>query len=257
MTSRLWRRVAGATATAGLLIWGLLVFRSRENAGHTPNYGDLPTWLTFAAAAVGIPFAAYSFVLQRRQLTEQQRTIAEEFARQKKRDELLDVQLEQTRAAGRAMVRAQAEMIDLVFDTWETETDQVDGYGDPVPGDLLHLARVTNKSSRPIWEVRCRLQKTSSSPDVPAVSVGRYQADPIGRYWMPPTSGESAALIRPGGEHGFVFDAKISETASARMYVTFTDDAGNRWKIDHDLHLVQSDGVPGGRPVATAGREGI
>lgn len=53
-----WPIVVGALILAAL-IGGYFIFRWRENEGHNPNYGDVPTWLTFLAAAVGIPFALY------------------------------------------------------------------------------------------------------------------------------------------------------------------------------------------------------
>jgi hypothetical protein len=224
---------------------GYLIFWLRENDGHSPAYGDVATWLTFVAAAVGIPFAIYQFVLQRRQLAEQAKTIKEEFARQQKRDELLDAQLDQARADRRVLIRAQAEKVDLMFAGWESPISELTEEGDREPGKLFHLARVINNSSRPIRDVRCRLKKDHQALSNPATRVGKYEvfSPAQGLRGMSPKRGEAAALIRPGDEYGFVFDTKLSDAPDALMSVTFTDDAGTRWRIDHNLHLQQDSDV--------------
>lgn len=44
-------------------------------------------------------------------------------------------------------------------------------------------------------------------------------------------------LIRVGEQWAFVFSYPVSRYRSAKMSVTFTDDAENKWHLDHDLHL--------------------
>ena len=73
---------------------------------HQIDWGDAPTWGAPIAAVLGGTVALY-------QLREQRRAITDEFARQAKRDALLDAQLEQSRAEREAMLRAQAEQVDL------------------------------------------------------------------------------------------------------------------------------------------------
>jgi hypothetical protein len=110
LTARRSAAVVGGAALLALACWWL---RWRESHGHHPSWGDVPTWLTFVAAELGVPFAIYQFNQQRTQLKEQQAAIADEFARQAKRDELLDEQLRQARSANRALTRQQAEQISL------------------------------------------------------------------------------------------------------------------------------------------------
>jgi len=235
------RLLLSVVGFAAFVAAGYLLFRWREDHGHHPAYGDIPTWLTFAAAVLGIPFALYQLRMQRRQLAEQQKTIADEFARQQKRDQLLDAQLEQTRAAHRVLIRSQADLVDLVFDTWEAPTEETTPVGDPAVGELFHMARVVNNSSRPIRDVSCRLKKHHTALSDPALKVGEFTSRvPFeGMEVFSPEPAETAALIRPGKEFGFVFGTTVSDAPNALMYVTFIDDAGTRWRIGHDLRLYQ------------------
>jgi hypothetical protein len=59
------------------------------------SWGDAPTWLTFIAAAFGIPFALFQFNMQRTQLREQQTEIDAGRKRQELQDKLLSFQLQQ------------------------------------------------------------------------------------------------------------------------------------------------------------------
>lgn len=211
-------------ATAGLLWW------ADTTKNERPNFGDLPTWLTFVAAGVGVPLVIIQFA-------DQKKAIKEEFAKQQKRDELLDEQLAQVRAANNVLIRAQAEKIDLKFGTWPMRVP--DGAGGFTEADPRYLARVVNGSSRPIRDVCCRLKQNPSALSDRPVEIGKYEAYSISgaRGMDPKPGGDDVALLRSGEEYGFVFGALTTTAPDALMYVTFTDDAGTRWRISHDLHL--------------------
>jgi len=87
--------------------------------------------------------------LQRDDLALQREAIAAEAERNRKRDELLDGQLEELRRRQRALDRQQANRIRVEWDQSGpppgVEVEQ---------GDAVHVALVINKSPRPIREVR-------------------------------------------------------------------------------------------------------
>jgi len=203
------------------------MFRSRENGGHHPEYGDVATWLTFLAAAVGIPFALYQF-------GEQRKTIKEEFERRQKSDQLLDGQLQQVRAANRALIRQQAEGVDLHLDSWRPLTGQ-DGQGRPILGASQHLARVANKSQRPIREVSCTLvnEDTGITGSVNQIFHSANNA-------LDPRPGYSVETIRADEEYAFGFEDLCGQD-HVRMTVAFVDDAGTEWRLGDDMHLEQVD----------------
>lgn len=232
---RLLLTALGVAVLAG----AYFVLRWRENHGHHPAYGDVATWLTFVAAAVGIPFAVYQFALQRRQLADQQKAITDEFSRQQKRDRLLDEQLKEIELRGRIIERQQAEKIGLTFTT--TVDDWAPEGWQKIPGGY-HIAVVANDSHRPIWNVRCRISPEGGQGGTGSEQVGRFKETGVAAMHRSGVFTDLARtmaleLIRPGDAWGFMFSISAQQYPQARMSVLFTDDADIEWRIDHDLHL--------------------
>ena len=56
-------------------------------------------------------------------------------------------------------------------------------------------------------------------------------------FFSEDADGSRVSLIRADQAYGFVFPFDIHDHRMARISARFTDDAGLRWQIDHDLHL--------------------
>jgi hypothetical protein len=218
----------GSLVVIGILVGGYFVFHWRENRGYHPAYGDVATWLTFLAATVGIPFALYQFADQRQ-------AIKGEFARQRERDELLAGQLKQVDLANRMSIRRQAEGVDFRPDTWRPVKGQ-DGKGQPIFAAEQYLARITNASKRPIRDVSCVIFNEDTGV---RGSVNQLFACVNGA--LDPRAGESVGTIRTSEQYGFGF-ADLCNQDRIQMTVSFTDDAGIKWRLDQDLHLEQDGG---------------
>lgn len=223
-----WWQALGALVVVVIIVGGYFAFRWRENDGHHPVYGDVATWLTFLAAAVGIPFALYQFADQRQ-------AIKGEFARQQERDELLAGQLQQVGLANRVLIRQQAESVDLHPDSWQPLTGR-DSQGEPILGAAQHLARLKNKSKRPIRDVSCTIFNEDSGDNGPVNRLFEYVDNKL-----VPRAGESVKTIRADEAYGFGF-ADLCNQDRVQMTVSFTDDAGVKWRLGQDLHLEQDGG---------------
>ena len=111
---------------------------------------------------------------------------------------------------------------------------------DVAPGDVVHMAVVTNESRRPIRDVACKYG------DNIAVVVGRLvdqQPDAPGNPsrlvdWL---NRPEAEVIRAGETYGFAFELKSNQVLliDGRGEGRFTDDVGLHWQLDGDLHLEQ------------------
>lgn len=200
---------------------------------HQISWGDAPTWgATIAAVAAGAA-ALYQLALTRRQLHEQQEVFTAEFARQVKRDALVDAQLRQAVAAARGLEREQADKVHVRFKRTETVLE---------PFDLeIHMAVVHNESGRPIRHVIARIEATPASGFVAADRVIGLDT-----AYVPTTSGYAIretrqdmrqAIIKHDEMWGFAFERGVDKYPDARMSVEFEDDAELRWRIDHDLSL--------------------
>lgn len=193
-----------------------------------PNWGDIPTWLAFAAAAIG----GAGVLLQ---LAEQQRQIAAAASRNERRDKLLDTQLAEAQERVRAYARRQAELV------------RFRGFpGRPGKGGWCEVA---NGSTRPIRWVQCKelgpgpevapseyrigVRSSSASIDDSHADVMNYMpADPrevdqqqgIYRNLL------AGQVIRVG------FPAR-RPGALPRYAVRFLDDAVAKWQLNDDMHL--------------------
>ena len=110
---------------------------------------------------------------------------------------------------------------------------------DAAPGEVVHMAAVSNDSRRPIQNVVCKYG------DSTAVMVGRLvdrqQGAPGGSpRLIDSLPRPSARVIRAGETYGFAFELNSHRILiGGRGEARFTDDAGLHWQLDEDLHLKQ------------------
>lgn len=224
------RRVLTGIVAVAVFVAAYLVLRAREDHGHQPAWGDVPTWLTFVAAALGIPFALYQFNIQRKQLSEQQSELEKVRKRQESQDALLAVQLRQTEVSLQVFKRQQAESIDLTF----MATDNPPA-GHPA-GGYFGVVVVQNKSRRPIRNIAAYLSFDDEKTWLEAVEVGR-PTKTMGLVLQESRNDFKEAFIRSGDEWGYKFAASFAMGQEVAFYVEFIDDAGNGWRLDEALSL--------------------
>jgi len=169
--------------------------------------------------------------LQRDDLALQREAIAAEAERNRKRDELLDGQLEELRRRQRALDRQQANRIRVEWDQSGpppgVEVEQ---------GDAVHVALVINKSPRPIREVRAgmslhneKYRHASSIRPIlgdapaPAYEVQDYRVDVV------------------QADEGYAFVFPFSVRKAARLAVRFVDDEGREWQVEDDYSVREYD----------------
>jgi len=182
---------------------------------HEIDFGDLPTWLATVAAIVGGGIALYQLRAQRIALTE-------EFERQRKRDELLDARLDQSRAEREAMVRAQAEDVELKHARRASEVGPI------------QIAIVRNNSRRPIRDIRAFLQRPGEAW-IPAAAL-----EEVSRPHL--VAGSRCDLLRANDRVVFAFDVQVEASPDVRRAVEFRDDNAVMWRIDDDLSLHRIEG---------------
>jgi hypothetical protein len=202
--------------------------RHRESAGDGSlpgvsgiNWGDFPTWCAVFVGAVGGTAALI-------QLRQQGNVLKGEVERNKRRDQLLDGQLSEVQQAERFRQRSQAERVDL---TWNSIG----------PGSY---AQVVNDSRRPIRNVRCQIRLRTGDL-ILADQAGELM--PVSREgvsgWAADkdavVKGWHIAVIRGGGRATFEFRSVKCDPRGSSLMARFTDDAGQDWSLDHDLHLVR------------------
>lgn len=208
------RGVIAAAAVAGFLV-GMVFFG--EPWHLPPAWGDVPTWLLAAGAAI----TAWLALMQLRDLRE---WIAKEAVRNSKRDQLLDKQIAE---AGR---REESERRRLVEDVEVTFSGKT-GY-------------VANASKRPLNDVTCGVmskvdRNSLASPD----RCGEVAPGPGGGGWMfLPGSKEVSRfeVLRPGASCGFSFESSHRDPDCV-LVAWFTDDDGFRWQLDEYQHLTRSE----------------
>ncbi len=216
-------------ALAGLALGGALGF-IWQAPGRASTWADVRTWVTFAVVLVGVPTALVQLNLQRLQLRSQQQVISDEAVRNQRRDKLLDGQLAELEQRARVLERQQAEAVELSHEPGAS----VPGADDP--SKPVHMAVVVNGSARPIRDVVCRIKP---HPAQDYDFEARIVAELVGGQppLRNPRQAGQAPLIRAGQAFTFRFSFPFADHPDARIKVRFTDDAGLRWQIDHDLHL--------------------
>lgn len=179
------------------------------------NWGDVPTWLAVSAAAVGGTVALI-------QLRQQSNVLKGEVERNKRRDELIDGQLQELRERAQDRARNQAEGIKVDLD------------GLP---DGPYKVIIRNLSDRPITDV------------VAGIIVQPYDGGDPQTWWayewhtigsrafgdLPErTGGSTIPVLKPEDM------ARSTCNGSGKnplLVARFNDDAGRRWKLDHHMHL--------------------
>jgi hypothetical protein len=189
-----------------LLVAAVLVFL-RLARHRQVDYGDVPTWMAFAAAAV-------AGLIALGQLRSQQREIERQ---------------------ARVLERQQATSVTL---GWSPGTGS--DIGDPVPGPdaYLSIVFVSNGSGSPIRNVACQI--------LPA-GADRMNPWAAGNYWpeqarvrlrpiMEPVTGlDVASLVLGGRSAGFLFEYVIQKDTG--LIARFTDYEGRYWEINDLMQL--------------------
>jgi hypothetical protein len=231
------KRISWLSIAAALVIGGVIGFVWHA-PGRPSTWGDIRTWLTFAAVAIGVPAAIIQLDLQRRQLRSQQEVIAADAERRKDRDTLLEGQLRELEQRTIVAERAQAEQVEF---SWRSSVP-LEGREDV---GQIWMGVVQNASQRPIRDVVCRIQPHPAQGfDFGALGVGQLESAGIGSAAQMPVFtgamlGDRVPLIRVGQTWGFKTEIRFADHGVARMKVRLTDDAGLHWEIDPDLHLMK------------------
>ena len=198
---------------AGGVIGGLIAF-----AWHAPGgpktWDDVRSWATFFVLPLGFSVAAYELNLQRRLQFDGQA------ARQEATDDLLDRQRREMTRTELARQREQAERVTVY---WYPSADD--------------LAEVHNKSKRPITRIAAEV--TVALPEGGMVTHHANACTKLDSEPAFPTASARPgvmSLIPPGSEGEFRFPYS-GDDQDARLLVRFCDDAGQRWQLDHLMHL--------------------
>jgi len=229
------RTIAAVAVATGCVLGGVIGF-AWHAPGRPVTWDDIRTWAAFAAVVVGVPVAIYQLYLQRRQLADQQAILEGEIERNKRRDQLLDGQLNELEQRSRVAERAQAEAIDV---------ELVDSTDDPP----IFMGNITNRSRRPIRDAICRITGADGPDDQVAGTIGVLADWKLGGQVarrimvsnVEPGRNGCAPLIRVGGTMCFGFTCGRRDLPDAQAVARFTDDAGLHWEIGPDLHLRKLD----------------
>jgi hypothetical protein len=199
-----------------------------------PAWGDIPTWLAFIAASVAGSAALI-------QLSQQQKQITEEAARNVERDKLLRTQLAEAAERMNAIRRQQAEHV--ILDGFSI-TREIDGDG------RIGRCEVTNGSGRPIRNISCRMPLEGN-----LITPSEFQLveelHPVlgtpgpgtGFTYVPAIEG---TFDLGAGKYFHLLDNQIVRAVfpmgndgseQAQYIIRFTDDAEVRWQLDSDMRL--------------------
>jgi hypothetical protein len=212
--------VVGAVAgfVAGLLAFG--------DPWHLqPNWGDAPTWIL---AALALSAGIATFI----QLNILRLQFGADRAREHKRDNLLDKQLEEAQRRVDEDRRRQAEDVEIQLR--------------PSPLRPEFRVIVINRSRRPIFDVSCVVMdadlRSDRSVKPPLKSYARAIVD------LPRLSPDHEVpilfavdevhlkVLKPNDASAFIF--KLEEIPTAYLVSSwFTDDAENKWELDQYQHL--------------------
>ena len=136
------------------------------------------------------------------------------------------------------------KMLTIDFPNYSEE--DTDGFAVSV-GDPVHVAVVANRSRRPIRQVTCSAGQQPGD-EVFGLSPYRYEPVMIGRgsgktakpFFAPWIPASVERRIRPD-KHVRSSSDPANRVLWDAEKVTFTDDAGLCWSIDHDQHLERLD----------------
>lgn len=153
-----------------------------------------------------------------RQSTEQARLI-----------ELQTRQLERLNSEAAALRRAQAEAVTLVHYAARVNFFGVEQWSEE------EAVLVVNESSRPIRDLCSRIFDSAGNP-VPSSLVKNQEPPWRGQPIDDPatTQYEPVSLLRKGERLLFLWSFSFM---GGPCLLRFTDDAGNRWQLDQDMHL--------------------
>jgi hypothetical protein len=180
---------------------------------HSVAWGDVPTWLEFVVVFIGLPAALLQLNMQRIQLREQQRELAEHRLLQD---------------------RQQADKVNLTRDQSDSAPATYSATGQ------VWMAVVTNDSERPIRDVASRIQIVRDGPLIGDARIGELipmLSAQSGRAFQDLSTGNQVAIIRINHSYGFAFSVGADGHPTAHVMARFTDDAGLHWQLDQDLHL--------------------
>jgi hypothetical protein len=205
-------RVVGL-AVASLFIGFLVALLLFGEPWHLPpDWGDIPTWLLVVLGAAGGWVALAQLSILRQQ-------IADEAERNNKRDKLLDKQLEM-------LQRQQAENVKAIR---TSSPNGSSGY-------------VANDSDRPIRAITCKIMSKVDRHNLASPArCGVVERTPGG--WQFPESPKPVPDLEnllPHTRGCFTFPDLRVEPDHV-LVAWFTDDAGFRWQLDENLHLVTTD----------------
>ncbi len=222
------------TGSVGLLVGFLiaaLVFAGPWK--FPPNWGDIPTWLAVVVASAGGAIALSQLRGQQDQFRQQSIQDAQRDKVMSAQYELMQAQLAEVRERTEDRRREQARQVTLtVFPVGSPP----EGTGQATVGRCL----ISNGSDRPIRQVACRmiwnhemLQPGHFLTQDPLVAPGQN-----GENW---TQSPGKHEFSKGGpvhdvlarrEVQAVFQVTSASGKEARFAIQFTDDDGQRWKLD-------------------------
>jgi hypothetical protein len=237
-----WQFLAGRLlrdAPASLTIAGRQARpRSSVLAVGQINWGDFPTWVAVVVAAAGGTVALIQLRLQRKQLEEQSKTLEGEIARNKRRDELLDGQLQELKERADDRAREQVDRIIVSVDEAPLTLD---------PAERVTIqAMVENQSPRAITHVRAGyVEALPSGGDTTRHPRDWYGSD-HGKDWVVRDT-DTLSVLKPESTAGCTFPGLLCPhiQEAERVHFRFYDDAGRRWDVSGLMHVDRAP-VPNG-----------
>jgi hypothetical protein len=200
--------ILAVAVAVGSTLWHL--WRAHE---HSVAWGDVPTWLASVVVFFGLPAALLQLNMQRVQLREQQRDLAEH--------RLL-------------LERQQANKVNLTRESSDSSPAAYSGAGQ------VWMAVISNNSERPIRNVASRIQIERDGPLIGDARIGELipnSSAQSGRAFEDLLTEHKVVIIRIDNSCGFAFGVGADMHPTAQVAARFTDDAGLHWQLDQDLHL--------------------
>jgi hypothetical protein len=188
-------------------------------------WGDVPTWIAVIGGSVGGYAALRQLSLQRQQLADQQKLIAEQ---------------------NRSLGRQQASMILVEFSARHGGTAGV------LPEDskaFVHQAMVINQSGRPIRNIAARITPHGQTPAPAAAAAQMVRWDIASGATAQLLAGKRNSdrwlVLGPGASCALMFAFELEKFPNVQIEVRFADDVGVDWEVRHDLQLVRLDARDG------------